>query len=545
MQAFLIEMALDPAPPFPPTCLASAAWSGRLACTADDPLGIVRVAGTSEANATGILELLRLTWACPVQFTSVYARVETIGADHLTILSTAARFGRSIPPLPAVPHAPLVDLATAWRLRGDEALAACLILTLRLRVVESAMLYATDTELTLMLRFVDRTGVPDTSRTLAWIYIAPCPPSPVWDKVAELWGATYAGDGLWLEAPHYGDGWYGVQYRGDLPRQQLAVSVLHATLGPDLTRQDMRARVYGAIPFAGTSFGTALDRSAYALLELGVAPPACPWDARATAGVVLTWTVRVTGAAPYDLLEAARYVIGCNVSVPARRVLLQFSAMDDTLTISVGVESFLRAHDVAMAVSDPARLQAWLSEAGLNLTLNHASVRSLAARYENDPPDAAIACPKGYYYTDTGVFRQLPGHSTTTRDCYGFACDKGFVLDPRASICVPEYAADWVYWTVVCLVCSMALAVVLTSCAIRMLCIKGFWHRRPEPEPESEPEPEPIDNTLPIGVTENGELLFEAEIGSETSGSGSELDTLEMLQLDEFQSEPELEFPGT
>lgn len=540
-------MALDPAPPSPPDCAPSPGWPGRLACTADDPVGVVRAAGTSAGNASvaGVLELLRLSWPYPVQFASVYARVETIGATRQTLASTAARFGLGALRLPAIPVAPLVDLSTAWHLQGDEAFAACMILTERLRVLESAMLYATDTELTLMLRFTDRAGLPNVSRTLAWLHIAPCPRSPAWDQLAALWGGNYTSEGLWLAAPHYGDGWYGVQYRGGLPAQQLGVSILHAMLGPGLERQGTRARVYGRIPdepgmaeapFA-TDTGADPAGAPYRLLALGVAQPACPWDARAPAVVRLGWSVRVLGTASYPQLQAAAHVIGCRVSVPPRRVQLSL-APDGTLTVSVGVESFLRAHDVALLVLDPALLQAWLDAAGLNLTLARASLRSLAPRYESDPPDIGTTCPKGFYYTERGVYRQLPGHATVGPDCYGFACDRGFMLDQHASLCVPEYASDWVYWTVVSLVSTMALAVVLIACALRILCTRGTCPQKPDPsqaaDSEKEPEEALPDNTLPVGVTPEGDLLFQAVIES-----GSDSDTGSDSSWD--YSGPELE----
>ena len=529
VQAFFVEMALDPPPASPPDCAPSPDWPGRLACTADDPVGVVRAAGTAAYNATGVLEVLLLSWPHPIRLTGVYARVETVGATRQTLPSVAARFGQASLRLPAIPASPLVDLATAWHLQGDdEALAACMVLVERLRVVESAMLYATDTELTLMLRMTDRAGAPDTNRTLLWLYLAPCPPSPAWDQVAALWGANYTGGGLWLRAPHYGDGWYGVQYRGGLPAQALGVSALHATLGPDLEPQPLRQRVYGAVPFLPGELGADPSGNAYRLLALGQAPPACPWDARSHAGILLAFTARAAGAATYAQLQAAAHVIGCRASVPSRRVQLSL-APDGTLTVALGVESFLRAHDVALLVPDPARLQAWLDAAGLNLTLVPGSLRSLPARYESDPPDPATPCPRGFYYTETGVYRQLPGHAAVGPDCYGFACDRGYTLDPHASVCVPEFTPDWVYWTVVSLVSTMALAVVLVACALRILCARRA--RGPDYEPVSEavpaPEPdsEPPDNTLPVGVTPEGDLLFEAVLDTDSdAGSDSSFD---------------------
>ena len=174
-----------------------------------------------------------------------------------------------------------------------------------------------------------------------------------------------------------------------------------------------------------------------------------------------------------------------------------------------------------------ASLQAWLDAAGLALNVSRStgSVRALASHYENDPADRAVACPKGYYYTDTGYYRPAPDHATVGHDCYGFSCNAGYTLDPTTSVpvCVPEYVQDFVYWSVVGLVVALGLAVVLISCALRIL----FARRSvPQPVPEPESPPTPVDNTLPIGVTASGELVFEAviESGSDTGSDSSDSD---------------------
>ena len=215
------------------------------------------------------------------------------------------------------------------------------------------------------------------------------------------------------------------------------------------------------------------------------------------------------------------------MSVPSRRIQLALDASTGTLTIALGVESFLRAYDVGLAVPSQASLQAWLDAAGLALNVSRSpgSIRALASQYENDPADRATACPKGYYYTDTGYYRPTPDHATVGPDCYGFECDAGYTLDPStiAPVCVPEYVQNWVYWTVIALVIALGLAVVLCSCALRIMFARLSM---PAPSPKPESPPSPVDNTLPIGVTANGELVFEAiiESGSDTGSDSSDSD---------------------
>lgn len=531
VEAVFVELALSPPPAEPPECLPAPALLGRLSCTTDDPVGLVLLACTFPpgANFTGVLDLAALEWAdSRPLFAAVLARVEAVSPlRHAALLTTAARFGTDAPALPAVPAAPLADLASAWRLRAgppEQALAACMVLTRRLRAVESAMLFATDTELTLMLRLTDREGAPDPERARLWLHLGPCPPGGPWDQVAQAWGAARAGDGLYLPAPAYRDGWYGVQYRGGLPGEgTLAVSAMHATLPPGDTHDAFdRERALGRLPpDASPRTDFAASDAPYATLALGQAPPACPWDARSPAQIALGWAVATAGNASHAQLQGAAHALGCGISVAARRVQLAL-APDGTLTVTVGVESFLRAHDVALAVPDLARLRAWLDAGGArNLTLLPGTLRALPARYLHDPADPATPCPRGFYYDAAGLYRRVPEHATPGAGCYGFQCDRGFepVTDTIVPICVPAYVQDYVYWTVVSLVCTLALTVVLMSCAIRALCARR--PEPPEPAPEPEPEPEPPDYTLPVGVTATGDLVFEAVVedlsGTDTS----------------------------
>ena len=519
ISAFFIELALAMPGARPPDCLPSPGWPGQLACTTDDPVGLVRVAGTCACNTTDVFEILTLEWPDPPTEPPAvtHARVETIGPrHHATLFSVAGRFGAGPLPLPPVPPAPLVDLATAWRLSGPEALAACMVLVERLRVIADAMLYATDLELTLMVRLTDRRGVPDPARALLWLYLAPTA-APEWAQIAAVWQAQPDG-ALWVQAPLYAeDGWYGFQYRGPVPNQSLALSLYHATLGPDLTPQPGRARIHGTVPgLAPTDFASAPDGAPYAALQLGRGAPRCPWDARAPAVLLLPFSAQLpAGPLPtFAQLQEASRALACNLSVPARRVTLTLTPTG-YLTLAVQLESFLRAYDVRLALSDTARLLGLLPA----LALPASGLRSLPATYVHDPADPGTACPHGYYFTDAGTYRLAPGHARVGPDCYGFSCLPGYTLEPTALLCVPAYVADWIFWTVVGLVSTMAFAVVLCACTLRLLCARK---PRPEPEPEPEPfQPPPPDNTLPVGVTEDGNLLFEAIISSESEFSSS------------------------
>ena len=497
-------------------------------------MGLVRIAGVCDCSITDVFEILTLEWPDPqIQPPTVtHARVETIGPQHhATLNTTAGRFGPSPLPLPDIPRAPLLDLATARRLPyGPEAYSACLVLAERLRVISDTMLYSTDAELTLMVRLTDRRGVAHPPRTALWLYLAPTS-SPEWAQIASVWQAP-PGSPTWTPAPLYSeDGWYGFQYRGPVPAHNLSVSLYQSTLGPALDPQPARARIHGSIPvaLAGTDLAASPDGAPYALLPLGVRQPLCPWSSRAPAALGLTFTALLQAPlppsppSPQQLQEAAR-VLACNLSVTARRVAVSLSAAGPTtLTVTVAVESFLRAHDVRLAMSDSGRVLALLAAAGLALLrLPPSGLRGLAARYARDPPDPPAQCPHGYYFSDAGTYRPAPRHASVGPDCYGYTCNAGYTRDPQAHLCVPEFVPDWIFWTVVCLVSTMAFAVIVCACTLRLLCARK---PRPEPEPEPEPLPPPPDNTLPVGVTADGNLLFEAVIGSESEFSSSDSDS--------------------
>jgi hypothetical protein len=505
-------------------------------------VGLVRIAGVCDCNPEGVFEILTLEWPDPLARppTITHARVETIGPrHHTTLYSTAGRFGLGPLPLPDIPAAPLLDLATARRLPyGPEAYSACLVLAERLRVLSDAMLYSADGELTLMVRLTDRRGASDPARTALWLYLSPTA-APEWAQIASVWQVPPA-DPLWAPAPLYNDdGWYGFQFRGPVPSENLSVSLYQSTLGPALGPQPARARIHGSIPLAlaGTDLAASPDGLAYAYLPLGAAQPRCPWSSRAPAALTLTFTALLQAPLPptppsYPQLQEAARALACNLSVAARRVTVAVSSAGPaTLTITVAVESFLRAHDVRLALSDSGRVLGLLAAAGLSLLrLSPSGLRGLAARYARDPPDPPAQCPRGYYFSDAGAYRIAPAHSAVGPDCYGFTCNPGYTRDPQAPICVPEFVPDWIFWTVVCLVSTMAFTVVVCACTLRLLCARlRKPEPEPEPEPESDPEPPP-DNTLPVGVTADGDLLFEAVISSESefSSSGSDSEELEI-----------------
>ena len=190
--AFFIELIMTAT-----GCAASDQWTGYFACTYDDPPGLVQLCGVGNSTA-GVLEIAVIT--STIINTTIGARVETIAATHQKVVSAAARFGAGTPSYPAIPVAPLVDLSYAWH---NPSLYICLVMVHKLRYIEAQMVYATDTELSLMFRMTDRAGAPDLNHTMLWLCLDQIIPA------ALVWpGALITPDqGLIVPAPMYTDGW--------------------------------------------------------------------------------------------------------------------------------------------------------------------------------------------------------------------------------------------------------------------------------------------------------------------------------------------------
>ena len=239
---------------------------------------------------------------------------------------------------------------------------------------------------------------------------------------------------------------------------------------------------------------------------VGVRFSSCPWRAAYASESAITPAHEATlaGATSFAQLSTAAHVIGCGVSAPGRRVALSAPRRrggEVTLGIAIGVESFLHAYDVNLLVLNTTALSAFLG----NLTVLR--VDRGGATCDSDSPDPSSSCPAGRYYTGAGSCLPLPGHASAA-----YACDSGCLLDPPSGSCVPDYVADWMYWTVAMLVSALALTATVMSMLLRVLM-------RPAMRAHASRSPSPTNSTLPIGVTDDGELCWEAEVVSESDAT--------------------------
>ena len=496
-------------------CAEGSGWTGIFVCTLDDPVGVIQIAGVG--NGTGILEVANITMDSLSPL--LYARVETIGPQHhVTMETKAGYFGHNLP-LPSIPSLPLVDLSTALKAPGNQTLFDSLVLVHQQRLLDQTMFYSTDSEVTLMIRLTDRTGAPDNTQSGVHLLIDPDPgiSGAVWAD-----GQTTASMQLWIPAPFYEDGWYGVQFRGAVPYMNVSISVAVETYDRLGNTGPTRRIVYGSIPFVDTVLPQ--STTAYAMIQLGALAPPCPWEARFPSVIATTAVVYVVGQLTKAQLSTLPTTIACALNVPARRVSL--TANGNQITLTVQVESFLRAYDVNLAILSPTQLSIWFG----NLTL--LSIERRSKVYQSDPANPPTPCPPHQYFTSTGAFRAIPKHSTVTPDCYGFKCVDGYALVASLNQCVPAYVPDSVYWTVVGLVTGLIIAVLSLSCLVKLVIASNIWIHSPSTGNTQEKEKEErIDATLPIAVTAHGELVFELvgdnsetdeETTEESSTSGDE-----------------------
>ena len=481
-------------------CTQGAGWTGVFACTLNDPVGLVQIAGVG--FGAGIIDIANITMdniSAPL-----YARVETIGPSHHTTMETKAGLFGSVLSLPVIPFLPLVGLQTAMQTTSNQTLFDCLVLVHQQRILSQTMFYSTDSEVTLMVRITDRTDTPDNTQSHVYLLIDPDPgiSGAVWKD-----GQTTATKQLWIPAPFYEDGWYGVQFRGSVPYLQVSISIAIETYDELGETSPTRRIVYGIAPL----FPTVLPQSntTYVTIQLGSPAPPCPWEARFPSVITTISTVRLTTQLTPVQLASLTTTIACTLNVPARRVTL--TASNNQLTIAVQVESFLRAYDVNLFILSPSQLSQWF---GTNQTLLSIERRPLL--YQFNPGNPATPCPPNQYFTPTGTFRAIPKHSISNPDCYGYKCVEGFILTPDNNQCIPAYVSDSVYWTVIGLVTTLILTVLISTCIIKLVLARNI-QSPPPVAPETPP-----DATLPIAVTAHGELVFEMSDSSSSSGSSSD-----------------------
>ena len=308
-----------------------------------------------------------------------------------------------------------------------------LLLADRQRLVD-ARVYSNENELSVMFRVTDRFLLPDTNRTSISVlfHTRKLPPHP--DAV------DVPSKGMKVPVRHVVDGWYAVQWVEKIPRLSLKITYEVSTstsLAPweySVPTPVITGRPMHACPRFAT------DQASF-LVVYKLPPPAA------------------VGRKQEDLLARR---IACSVQVAPRRVTVS------GLVATIGVESFIRMHQVHQALADITSMDTQTSDSRRRLLQeNHGrDIQRVGLVYINDTADPAIPCPPGTYFTSNGTYQPLPLHSVVGPDCYGMSCMEGYTL--LGAACVPATVSLDLVWVCVTVILGLILLCSCIICALHM-----------------------------------------------------------------------------
>lgn len=456
-------------------CVPSPLFSGESACTVFDPTGAVRVAGINRGQS-GIVEVAILF----VEGTpgGLQGWIQTTKGFTSII---AGKWGPgSMNPDPFFPAFPLLDINSVYRANGENLL----VLVNQQRLLVNSVIFASDRELSVLIRLVNRMDIPSTDRVRAYYHV---------NSTVDLPYPT------WHQVQHLRDGWYGIEFKGVVSPGWAKISILIETLDDRGVTGQSRRRVYGTIPITPYH---ALNLSGldFAHLRLGEHFSSCPREAETPGQVTVTYKIEVKGEPKLPFLELSNS-LGCLIGVARRRVDITYSP--SLLYVQVTVESFLRLYEVNLFVLNETNMGEWLGKAGLTFV----EMRRKWQEFSRDSPDLPSECPHGKYYY-RGQYVTLPPHSVPL-NCYSFTCERGYHLIDQW--CARNDAEEQVYWNVLALLCLLIFFSGLLALIIKQV-ITNLFTKTPPTQPKEE---DPF--LLPVDVTEHGDLVFAAEVVEQRS----------------------------
>lgn len=321
---------------------------------------------------------------------------------------------------------PVVDSGTLARQRaqGEDTSFTLALLTGRQRLVD-ARLYSNEFEFSAMFRVTDRFLEPDNSSASIRVMLSP------------------AMDGWPAMAEHVVDGWYALQFPGQIPRVTLGVSF-------ELTTST-----------SGQAYTTLVEAS----FQAGKTLHECPRVATDRASFLVVYHLFET---PPDGLV---HRVACLVHVSPRRVALEGPDAQGVRVLTVAVESFIRIQQAHQAIMDAPLFFALddtnASSARRLFSSQNEIIKRVGLQYINDTADPPVDCPPGMYFSAVnGTYRHLPLHSLAGPDCYGMACAEGYTLLVDQQQCVPSAVSLDLVW--VCIIIILAL-IALVSCTLCLL----------------------------------------------------------------------------
>jgi hypothetical protein len=309
---------------------------------------------------------------------------------------------------------------------------------------------------------------------------------------------------------HHKDGWYMVQWRQKIPVINLTVLFEVATVDDTGT--------------TSTSDRQWIMPPLVVNLTTGRALPNCPHSVYEPGFLQSSYVLYVSNATNLTFAESSsmQKQIACAIDSTGRRV--QITALDDTrISVTVTMESFMRLHEMNSYLLDLDFMRTVMQ--GYNRTL--LKVERGLSRYLSSPADSLFVCPVGQFINQTADLETLPQHADAGPDCYGFICKPDY--EQYGPDCIPKTTDDRVFWSSILMVLTLILAIIVTSCLMRV----STWGLEAKPalpgpamiQAEPQKEPGPPLNMLPVDVVEiDGTMSLVFEEDGDSSSSSSDAD---------------------
>ncbi len=362
-----------------------------------------------------------------------------------------------------VPTLPVVDssvisklfaaLFTGSNAQGlREALFQLSLLVNRQRLVD-ARVYSNEFELSVMLFVTNRFLQPvDTQDTIRVRFHT---------EQLDIPGSTRdPAGGQWVVAQRVLDGLYIVELRQSIPRTTLTISFSVETPISKLP--------WIWPPLPAVSVGEALQP--------------CPRSATQTATFLASYQIRLPSELHVNISELLQdsliNQVACSVQVPTRRLLMNRGVEQNTIHLSVALESLARVHQTNLVLMggwltdeiqrrikpEPTKN---LSEAASHLII----IERDQLLFVNDSRDPPRPCPNGYFFSRNGSYHPLPLHSVAGPDCYNMFCLQGYTAIPSPDgsewpHCIPTPVPMDIVWVCVIVILTSILALTSLTCCI-------------------------------------------------------------------------------
>jgi hypothetical protein len=378
-----------------------------------------------------------------------------------------------------MPELPVIDTTGLSKndpsLRGADPL---FLLTERQRLV-NVETYANDHEISIMFKVTDRFLALDKNTTRITCTLAdPTRTLPLLPSASR----QDNGDQI-VTAGFVEEGWYAIQLetQDTIPALDLVVQAVSVETPNSLKPWDF------------------VLNNEEKVLRTGKILHECPRLATDKARFVLEFHVSPFWALPKPELVS---MLACKLQVAARRLIIETkynnSESNSTLTwttLSVSVESFVRAHQIRETVLNPSfktllenlaiteNKSAWQREVPFSVQVTEVG-RMI---YKEDMGDHNISCPPGTFFSINGTYQKLPEHAHAGIDCYGMVCANGYEvvmnLEGDKITCIPTQVSLDIVWVCVTIILSLIAFVICVICCVKLS--RMAHDRSSDPLPEA------------------------------------------------------------